>query len=213
MTLGEKISNLHYSITKALFYIESVDSGASSIKGPYEVLFNPSELSISADKSAELDVEDVKEENSKVICYAKMSDKIDELNESCVGINTASNNELVEWVSMELIFDLVETYEKFKSMDTKALSSLIGGSIDKISVLESNWCSLQEIITAFENSYRVMFAWGSNIEFKGWISNMDVSLQYFSPEGAPLRANVRLTIRTENCEDSFSNFNVLGSSV
>ena len=123
--MGEKISNLHYSITKALFYIESVDSGASSIKGPYEVLFNPSELSISADKSAELDVEDVKEENSKVICYAKMSDKIDELNESCVGINTASNNELVEWVSMELIFDLVETYEKFKSMDTKALSSLV----------------------------------------------------------------------------------------
>ena len=58
-----------------------------------------------------------------------------------------------------------------------------------------------------------MFAWGSNIEFKGWISNMDVSLQYFSPEGAPLRANVRLTIRTENCEDSFSSFDMLGDLI
>ena len=76
MTLGKKESKLHYSITKALFYIEPADSDASSMKGPYEVLFNPSELSISADKSAELDVEDVKEENSKVICYAKMGDEI-----------------------------------------------------------------------------------------------------------------------------------------
>lgn len=212
-TLGNKTNSLHYSISKALFYIQSTDSNTSSMKGPYEVLFNPSELSISADKSAELDVEDVKEENSKVICYAKMGDEIDESNESCVGINTASNHKLVEWVSMELIFDLVETYEDFKTMDAKALSLLIGSSIDKISVLDNDWCSLSEIIAAFENSCRVMFVWGSNIEFKGWISNMDVSLQYFSPKGAPLRANARLTIRTDDCEESFSSFNMLGDLI
>lgn len=212
-TLGNKTNSLHYSITKALFYIQSTASNTGSMKGPYEVLFNPSELSISADKSAELDVEDVKEENSKVICYAKSDDKIDESNESCVGINTASNNKLVEWVSMDLIFDLVETYEDSKEKDTNLLSLFTGSSTDKISVLDSSWCSLPEIIAAFENSYRVRFVWGSNIEFKGWISNMDVSLQYFSPKGSPLRANARLTIRTEDCEDSFSSFDMLGDLI
>ena len=215
MGLPNKSNDLYYSITKAKFYVEVLVSGKNSVKGPYEVWFNPSQISISADKSVELEETEHKEEKRKVICYAKQDEKIDELNEGCTGINTTNKGKLIEWVSMELMFDLVESYELLNAgknntfFNKKFSGDNISVAKDDISVLNSKCCALPDIITAFENSYRVMFVWGTNIEYKGWISNMDVVLQYFSSKGAPLRANVRLTIRTEDCGTAFDNVKTL----
>lgn len=215
MTLSNKSNDLHYPITKAVFYVEQMVSGMYSVKGPFKVFFNPSQISISADRFEEDEVSEHKEEKRKVICYAKPGKNIDESNESCTGINTANKGKLIEWVSMELMFDLVESYELLKAdknnifFNRKFTGDKIDVGLTEISVLNSSCCSLPKIIDAFENSYRVMFAWGEHMEYKGLISSMDVELQYFSAEGSPLRANTSLTLKAEDCGDIFDNVKML----
>ncbi len=195
---------LHNSISKAAFYIAVKTNNGYKKTGPFKVLFNPAKISIYLDKLNDEVYSKNKKQN--IICLARKNPKIDDSNNFYAGINTSSRISLNRSISMELMFDLVESYEyaKFKGkgefLDNSFKDDSIKSDLAQISVFNESCCCIPKLNDAFENSYPVKFIWGANIEFVGKIDNLTTILLYFSEKGLPLRASVRLTIQ----ENDFS---------
>lgn len=194
---------LHDGISKAVFYIAEKDGAKYNISKPLKVLFNPSEVLVSIDRS-KLGPYD-EEPKSKAIGSAKKGDGSE-------GSGTNIPQEVItdKVISMDLIFDLVEKYEYKRSGGSKSFfedswnDDIIDDSLNEISVLNESCCCLPKLADALENSYPVRFVWGSNIEFKGRISNLTMSLLYFSEKGVPLRANVNLKMKEDDLKNIFN---------
>lgn len=129
---------------------------------------------------------------------------------------------LVKNVRINLIFDLVDMYQKIKIGGSKESATaafidptinLIKAEFGKTSLGEKlgfsgvsnisdidiftkkhDICCYTALKEAVEQEYVVMFVWGSLEKFAGTIQNFDTTLDYFSPEGAALRASVSLSI-------------------
>lgn len=197
-----------FSITKAQFYIwKKSNPTLSEIQGtdPDEkvtVQINPSEISLSR----------VRETNTN---------KRQGTGQGAQNV-LKPDGPLVRNVRMNLIFDLVDMYEKIKmgvhkesltSAVLEPLMGLVSAEIGKTSIGESlgfsnitnasdidiftkkhEICCYTALKEAVEQEYVVKFVWGSMEQFCGTIQNFDTTLDYFSSEGVALRANVSLTI-------------------
>lgn len=111
-------------------------------------------------------------------------------------------------ISMELIFDLVEKFEKSSQVGKHLYSAIAGDSefpddntsveMNNIHIYNKDLCCYKNICDSFVKSDVVKFSWGSDIELIGRISNFYSELNYFSYDGNPLRAIVNLTITRED---------------
>lgn len=173
-------------VTKALI---SVDE-----RGTYrQVMFNPDSLKISYVHSVE---------------RQKGSGK-----EAHIGYLQSHNPTNCE-VSMDLIFDLVNTYEKYKnsgiipravggfmkspfSNDGLENSVFITANRSTIDLTSDSLTIFKDLEQASRRQSVIAFAWGS-VSVCGPIVGFDSKITYFSREGAPLRAEVGLTIASED---------------
>lgn len=193
---------LHDGVSKAVFYIAEKSGAKYNVSEPLKVLFNPSEILVSVDRSR-LGAS-AEEPKSKAISSAKEGN-----GSEGSGTNIPQEVNTDKIVSMDLIFDLVEKYEYKRSGGSKSFfddswnDDIVDNSLNEISVLNESCCCLPKLADALENSYPVRFVWGSNIEFEGRISNLTMSLTYFSEKGAPLRANVNLKIQEGDFDNIF----------
>lgn len=62
----------------------------------------------------------------------------------------------------------------------------------EVNIYNTNLCCYSHLRDAMERQSVVKFSWGSLEPFVGIITSFNTDLDYFSPEGAPLRANVSL---------------------
>ena len=113
-------------------------------------------------------------------------------------------------LDMTLIFNIVEEYNAISGgMQTKALvqsaytvvSSLIGGGglgsdFTALSILNPKLCCFAPLRDAAAKQAPVMFAWG-NIVYTGTITKFQANLNYFSSQGAPLGAEVAISMISE----------------
>ncbi len=127
---------------------------------------------------------------------------------------------LVESITMSLIFDVADLYYSVKIGATKdslssaliepllgKLSGLIGQTSvgeklgmstvtnpSDVNIYNTDLCCYSYLKEAMDMRYIVRFTWGSLEPFVGTLQYFETDLDYFSPEGAPLRANVTLGI-------------------
>ena len=125
-------------------------------------------------------------------------------------------------LDMTLIFNIVEEYNAISGgMQTKALvqsaytvvSSLIGGGglgsvgstledlmantdFTALSILNPKLCCFAPLRDAAAKQAPVMFAWG-NIVYTGTITKFQANFNYFSSQGAPLGAEVAISMISE----------------
>ena len=202
------------AVDKATFTIatKQKSDGKWESEGPYPVLFNPSSLKVSATTQVKRE-EGVA--NEKTPETAAADGKI-----LPRGIGE-------QQVDITLIFNIVEEYNaktdgvEFKALATAATSivtSLIGSG-DKIGQAESalsdlikktdftslslfneDLCCYTPLMTAAHKQVPVIFTWG-NMAYKGIITKIQTTFNYFSSQGAPLGAEVSLSMVTKTNAD------------
>ena len=191
---------------------------------PVEVLINPSELRVTATTQTK------KEEG--VANEATASDQNADGKITPKGITEQT-------VEMKLIFNVVEAYEaKVKGADASALlasastmlGSLAGGGglLDStenalktlitntdytgFSLLNPKMCCYTPLLMAAHRQVPVIFYWG-NMTYSGLITKFQTTFNYFSNQGAPLGAEVGLSLLAgvnDEATPSFSTQKLLG---
>lgn len=197
------------TVSKAAFLIgKSQDTdGSWDYEGPVEVTINPSTIKI-AGKT------EVKKEEGVA------NEKTEETAASDGKITPKGITEQV--VSMTLTFNIVEAYEeKTKGVEfgslVSAAKSLIGSafggddmtdSAEKVfkelinktdftnlSLFNKDLCCYSPLLEASRRQVPVIFYWG-NMFYAGIIVNFQTTFNYFSSQGAPLGADVAISIST-----------------
>lgn len=173
---------LHSSIEKAKFTFSHDNKWGQSST----VMYNPSELTIKLDRKVKSRQGTGSEKNTK----------------------PTINSQPMRSISLSLIFDLVEKFEKAKQVESGSYSSLadkvdftdddVLGLSSNIHIFNPNMCCYKLIYDAFKEDAPVKFRWGKSIEVIGKITDFSASWTYFSTEGNPLRAKVDLSITRED---------------
>ncbi len=214
------------TVDKAAFLIgkKQKDDGEWEFEGPAEVLINPSSLRINASTQVKRD-EGVANEATPETAAAdgKITPK---------GI-------VEQQVDMTLVFNIVEAYNaktngaEFKALVTAAtsmVSSLVGGSLSdtaestltdlinktdftNLSLFNKDLCCYSPLLQAAHKQVPVVFLWG-NMVYSGLITKFQTNFNYFSNQGAPLGAEVVLSMlagaNAEQEKQSFSSQVLLG---
>ncbi len=197
------------TVDKAAFLIgkKQKDDGTWEYEKPMEVLINPATLRIGATTQVKKD-EGVA--NEKTPATAAADGKI-----TPKGVTE-------QQVDMTLIFSLVDEYNaktqgaEFKALVTAAtsvVSSLIDGEsfgdaaedaltelikntdFTSLSLFNKKLCCYSPLLDASHKQVPVVFYWG-NMVYSGIITKFQTTFNYFSSQGAPLGAEVALTMLT-----------------
>lgn len=130
------------------------------------------------------------------------------INPSEIIIKLENTDQFSKKITMELIFDLVEQYEKAVQDDKHVYYAIAGDEdftdddtsvgVNNIHVYNTNLCCYKSLYNAFNEGDAVKFSWGTDIEIIGKISEIYSNFSYFSSTGDPLRAVVNLTITKED---------------
>lgn len=204
--IGGALGGRFGTVGKAMFKIgkKQKDDGEWEYSDPVMVLINPSEIRVSSSTHTKKE-EGVANEATEPEQRAdgKITPK---------GITEQS-------VEMKLIFNVVEAYELLTAGSTatalvqaaaSAVSSLIGGTfgedkgdiLDQLmkntdltgfSIMNPEMCCYYPLLKAAHKQKPVLFSWG-NLAFGGLITKFQTSFNYFSPQGAPLGAEVTLSM-------------------
>ena len=195
------------AVDKAMFIIatKQKSNGEWEQEGPYPVLFNPSSLKVSASTQVKRE-EGVANETTPETAAAdgKILPR---------GIGE-------QQVDITLIFNIVEEYNaKTDGVEFKALASAASsivtsliGSGDKIgqaenalsdlvkktdftnlSLFNKDLCCYTPLMQAAHKQVPVAFVWG-NMTYQGIITKFQTVFNYFSNQGAPLGAEVSLSM-------------------
>lgn len=205
------------TISKAAFAvgIKQKDNGEWEFEDPVEVLLNPSTLKVSMSTQIKKDEGVANEETpSTSAADGKITPK---------GITE-------QQVEMTLIFNVVEEYNaktqgaEFKALVTAAksvVSTLISGAnlgdtaedtltdlINKtdftnLSLLNKDLCCYTPLLEAARKQLPVLFFWG-NMFYAGLITKFQTTFNYFSNQGAPLGAEVALSMISAVSEKQLS---------
>ena len=175
---------LHSSIEKAEFTFSHNNNKWDVKSSP--VMYNPSELTIKLDRKVKSRQGTGSEKTTK----------------------PTINSQPMRSISLSLIFDLVEKFEKAKQVESGSYSSLAAkvdftdddvlGLSSNIHIFNPDMCCYKLIYDAFKEDAPVKFRWGGSIEVIGKITDFSSLLTYFSTEGSPLRAKVDLSITRED---------------
>ena len=196
------------SVSKAAFLIgksQKKDGSWEFIKPPAEVTINPSSLKIGTK------IETKKEEGVAT----------EETEETAASDGKVTPKGIPEQIlSMKLTFNIVEAYEqKTKGVEfgslVSAAKSLIGkafngedmlGSTENVltelvnktdftnlSVLNKDLCCYSPLLEASRKQVPVVFYWG-NMVYAGVIVSFQTTFNYFSSQGAPLGADVSMSM-------------------
>lgn len=207
------------TVSKAAFLIgkSQKKDGTWEFESPVEVLINPSSITIGA-KTEVKKKEGVANEETKDTAASdgKVSPK---------GVTE-------QIVSMKLTFNIVEAYEEktngvaFGAL-VSAATSLIGSAFSgddmidsaegaltdlinktdftNLSLFNKDLCCYTPLLEASRKQVPVIFYWG-NMMYVGTIINFQTTFNYFSNQGAPLGADVNLSMSTAvNEEDKMVN--------
>ena len=194
------------TVDKAAFAIgkKQGEDGKWEFEGPFDVLINPSDLRVGAATQVKRD-EGVANEATPETAAAdgKITPK---------GISE-------QQVDMTLIFNIVEAYNaKTKGVEFKALvtaatsvvSSLISGTFSdtaedtladlisktdftNLSLFNGDLCCYSRLLLAAQKQVPVIFYWG-NMIYSGIITKFQTNFNYFSNQGAPLGAEVNISM-------------------
>ena len=194
------------TVDKAAFLIgkKQKDDGTWEFENPAEVLINPSSLRIGATTQVKRD-EGVANDATPDTAAAdgKITPK---------GITE-------QQVDMTLIFNIVEAYNaKTKGVEFKALvtaaksvvSSLVSGNLSdtaedtltdlvnktdftNLSLFNKDLCCYSLLLKASHTQVPVVFYWG-NMVYSGIITKFQTNFKYFSNQGAPLGAELALSL-------------------
>lgn len=194
------------TVAKAAFAIgkKQNDDGTWDFEDPVYVLLNPSELRVKSSTSVK------KEEGVANEATAASQNADGKLTPKGITEQT---------VEMKLIFNVVEAYNaKVEGGDLNALytaaKSMITSAINKsfiddaedtlaklvedtdfteFSLLNSEMCCYTPLLMAAHKQVPVIFYWG-NIVYYGIITTFQTTFNYFSNQGAPLGAEVVLSL-------------------
>lgn len=195
------------SVDKAAFMVgkKQKDDGTWDFEGPYEVLLNPSSLKVVASTQVKKDEGVANEATPET---ASNDGKI------------TPKGVAEQQVDMTLTFNIVEAYNaKTKGVEFKALvtaatsvvSSLIGGGsvgdsaeealtdlvnktdFTNLSLFNKELCCYEYLRQAAHKQVPVVFYWG-NLMYSGIIVKFQTVFNYFSNQGAPLGAEVALSL-------------------
>ena len=195
------------SVDKAAFMVgkKQKDDGTWDFEGPYEVLLNPSSLKVVASTQVKKDEGRANENTPET---ASNDGKI------------TPKGVAEQQVDMTLTFNIVEAYNaKTKGVEFKALvtaatsvvSSLIGGGsvgdsaeealtdlvnktdFTNLSLFNKELCCYEYLRQAAHKQVPVVFYWG-NLMYSGIIVKFQTVFNYFSNQGAPLGAEVALSL-------------------
>lgn len=203
------------TVDKAAFLIgtEQKPDGSWKYGKSVDVLINPGELRIMASTQAK------KEEGA--------ANEATDKNQNADGKITPKGV-TEQTVEMKLIFNVVEAYEaKVKGGTAKALLSaattLVGGLLGDaggldstenalndlimktdftgFSLLNPDMCCYTPLLQAAHEQKPVIFYWG-NMVYSGLITRFQTTFNYFSNQGAPLGAEVALSLLAGVCDDA-----------
>ena len=195
------------SVDKAAFMVgkKQKDDGTWDFEGPYEVLLNPSSLKVVASTQVKKDEGVANEATPET---ASNDGKI------------TPKGVAEQQIDMVLTFNIVEAYNaKTKGVEFKALvtaatsvvSSLIGGGsvgdsaeealtdlvnktdFTNLSLFNKELCCYEYLRQAAHKQVPVVFYWG-NLMYSGIIVKFQTVFNYFSNQGAPLGAEVALSL-------------------
>lgn len=194
------------TVEKAAFLIgkKQKSDGSWDYENPVEVLLNPEKLKVSA-------ITQVKKEEG-VANDSTAKEKNADGKVAPKGITEQS-------VDMALIFNVVEAYNaKTEGAEFKALvsaaKSLIGSAFNgnladtaedtlsdlvkktdfaSLSILNPDICCYTPLLVAAHKQVPVVFYWG-NLMYSGIITKFQTTFNYFSSQGAPLGAEVALSM-------------------
>ncbi len=197
------------TVDKAAFRVgkSQKSDGAWEYNNPVEVLLNPSSIKVSASTQMKKEEGVANDSTAKTVSVdGKVTPK---------GITE-------QMVDMTLIFNVVEAYNsKTENSDFKALASaatsvlstvVSGGNLTdaaenaltdlvtktdytSLSILNSKICCYSPLLEASHKQVPVIFYWG-NMIYAGLISKYVTTFNYFSSQGAPLGAEVALTLHS-----------------
>lgn len=194
------------TVDKAAFLIgkKQKDDGTWEYEDPVEVLINPDKLRV-------LSTTQVKREEGVANDSTSSSQNADG--------KITPKGITEESVEMMLIFNVVEAYNaktegaKFKAL-AKAAKSLIGSAFNgnladtaedtlaelvkntdftSLSILNPKICCYTPLLVAAHKQVPVVFYWG-NMMHAGLITKFQTTFNYFSSQGAPLGAEVALSL-------------------
>lgn len=175
---------LHSPISKAEFTFSHDNKWD---KSSVPVMYNPSELIIKLDKKVK----------SKQGTGSKKTPK---------AVRTSQS---MRSISLELLFDLVEKYEKAKQVKAMAYSTFASktnftdddvlATPNDIHIFNPSMCCYKQIYDAFKEDNPVKFKWGESMQpLQGKITDFSATFTYFSEGGNPLRAKVDLSVTRED---------------
>lgn len=194
------------TVDKAAFLIgkSQKDDGSWDYQEPVEVLLNPDKLRV-------VSTTQVKKEEGVANDSTSSSQNVDG--------KVTPKGITEESVEMTLIFNVVEAYNaktegaEFKAL-AKAATSLIGSAFKgnladtaedtltdlvnktdftSLSILNPEICCYTPLLVAAHRQAPVLFYWG-NLMYPGLITKFQTTFNYFSSQGAPLGAEVALSM-------------------
>ena len=195
------------TVDKAAFMVgkKQKDDGSWDFDGPYEVLINPSSLKVSATTQVKKDEGVANEATPET---ASNDGKI------------TPKGVAEQQIDMVLTFNIVEAYNaKTKGVEFKALvtaatsvvSTLISGEsfgdaaenaltdlvnktdFTNLSLFNKDLCCYEYLRQGAQKQVPVVFYWG-NMMYSGIITKFQTTFNYFSNQGAPLGAEVALSL-------------------
>lgn len=206
MGLGNVLGGRFGTVEKATFVVgkKQNDDGTWDFESPAQVLINPASLRIGTTTQVKRDEGVANEATPETAADGKITPK---------GITE-------QQVDMTLIFNIVEAYNaKTKGVEFKALvtaaktvvSTLISGDdlgdaaegaltdlvnktdFTNLSLFNKDLCCYSLLLEASHKQVPVAFYWG-NMFYSGVITKFQTEFNYFSSQGAPLGAEVALSM-------------------
>lgn len=203
------------TVDKAAFLIgkKQKDDGSWEYESPVEVMINPASIKIGATTPVKRDEGVANESTSET---ASTDGKI-----TPKGITE-------QQVDLVLIFNIVEAYNaktegtEFKALVTAAtslLGSLVSGvnagdaaesaltdlinktDFTNLSLFNKDLCCYTPLLVASHKQVPVIFYWG-NMMYSGIITKFQTTFNYFSSQGAPLGAEVSMSILSHVDDES-----------
>lgn len=194
------------TVDKAAFLIgkKQKDDGTWDFEEPVEVLINPNKLRV-------MSTTQVKKEEGVANDSTSSSQNVDG--------KITPKGITEESVEMTLLFNVVEAYNakaegaQFKAL-ASAAKSLLGSAFNgnladtaedtlselinktdftSLSILNPEICCYTPLLVAAHKQVPVVFYWG-NLTYPGLITKFQTTFNYFSSQGAPLGAEVSLSM-------------------
>lgn len=208
------------TVDKAAFLIgkKQKDDGTWEFESPVSVMINPASIKVGATTPVKRDEGVANESTSETVSTdGKITPK---------GMTE-------QQVDMVLIFNIVEAYNaktegaEFKALASAAkslVSSLVSGieagdaaesaltdlinktDFTNLSLFNKDLCCYTPLLVASHKQVPVVFYWG-NLMYSGIITKFQTTFNYFSSQGAPLGAEVALTLLS-NVDDDAEKFSV-----